>query len=53
MAGLVPSATVCEMMGDNGKALSKTKAAAYAKRRGLVFLEGSEIVEAWREYQRR
>jgi 3,4-dihydroxy 2-butanone 4-phosphate synthase len=53
MAGLVPSATVCEMMGDDGKALSKQKAAAYAKRRGLVFLEGSEIVEAWREYPKR
>ena len=53
MAGLVPSATVCEMMGDDGKALSKAKAAAYAKRRGLVFLEGREIVEAWREYPKR
>jgi len=49
MAGLVPSATVCEMMGDDGKALSKEKAKAYAKKRGLVFLEGAEIVGAWKE----
>ncbi len=49
MAGLVPSATVCEMMGDNGKALSKEEARAYANKHGLVFLEGSEIVEAWKQ----
>lgn len=48
MAGLVPSATVCEMMGDDGKALSKAQAMAYAEKNGLVFLEGSEIIEAWR-----
>jgi len=53
MAGLVPSATVCEMMGDDGKALSKSKAAAYAKKRGLAFLEGREIVETWRECPKR
>jgi 3,4-dihydroxy 2-butanone 4-phosphate synthase len=50
MAGLVPSATVCEMMGDNGKALSKNEAIAYSRSRGLVFLEGSEIVDAWKQY---
>ena len=49
MAGLVPSATVCEMMGDDGKALTKEKAKVYAKTHGLVFLQGSEIVEAWKE----
>ncbi len=49
MAGLVPSATVCEMMGDDGRALSKEKARAYGKKHGLVFLQGSEIVEAWKK----
>jgi 3,4-dihydroxy 2-butanone 4-phosphate synthase len=49
MAGLVPSATVCEMMGDNGRALSKEEARAYATKNGQVFLEGSEIVEAWKQ----
>jgi len=51
MAGLVPSATVCEMMGDDGKALPKTSAKAYADKRGLAYLEGAEIVEAWREFK--
>ena len=49
MSGLVPSATVCEMMGDDGKALSKSEAKSYAKKHGLVFLEGAEIIAAWRE----
>ncbi len=49
MADLVPSATVCEMMGDDGKALSKDKAKQYAEAHGLVFLEGADIVQAWKE----
>jgi 3,4-dihydroxy 2-butanone 4-phosphate synthase len=52
MGGLVPSATVCEMMGDDGNALSKEKAAAYAKAKGLVFLTGAEIVDAWKEFRK-
>ena len=53
MAGLVPTATVCEMMGDDGKALSKEKAKAYAKKQGLVFLEGAQVVDAWKESGKR
>lgn len=48
LAGLTPTATICEMMGDDGYALRKTKAKEYAKRRNLVFIEGKEIVETWR-----
>jgi 3,4-dihydroxy 2-butanone 4-phosphate synthase len=50
MAGLVPSATVCEMMGDDGRALSKEKARKYAETHGCVFLEGAEVIEAWKEH---
>ena len=53
MADLVPSATVCEMMGDDGKATDKARAREYAKAHGLVFLEGSEIIAAWRESRNR
>ena len=35
------------MMGDDGNALSKEKARAYAKRNDLCVLEGSEVIEAW------
>jgi len=53
MAGLVPSATVCEMMGDDGKALSKKEAMAYAGRNGMAFLEGADIIAAWKEHKNR
>ena len=53
MAGLVPTATVCEMMGEDGKALSKEEAKAYAKKQGLVFLEGAQVVDAWKESRKR
>ncbi len=53
MAGLVPSATVCEMMGEDGKALSKEEAKAYAGEHNLVFLEGAEVVDAWKEIGKR
>ena len=50
MAGLAPSATICEMMADDGQALSKEDAKAYARERNLVFLEGQDIVRAWRSW---
>jgi 3,4-dihydroxy 2-butanone 4-phosphate synthase len=48
MAGVTPSATLCEMMGDDGNALGKEEARRYAKDKGLAFLEGKDIVEAWK-----
>lgn len=50
MAGLVPSATICEIMGDDGYAKNKGDAQYIAKRKGIVFLEGYEIVEAWKQW---
>ena len=50
MAELVPSATLCEMLADDGRALQKDDAKAYAQARNLVFLEGREILEAWRAW---
>jgi 3,4-dihydroxy 2-butanone 4-phosphate synthase len=49
MADVTPSATLCEMMGDDGNALSKEDARHYAKTHGLVFLDGKEIVDAWKK----
>lgn len=49
MGGMFPSATICEMMGDDGKALGKDKAQDYAERYGLTYLEGEEIIEAWKD----
>lgn len=50
IAGLAPTATICEMMADDGRALSKEDAKAYARERNLVFLEGRDIVQAWRSW---
>ncbi len=50
MAGLVPVGSGCEIMSDDGKALSKDKTKEYAKKHDLVFLEGKEIVEAWKKW---
>ncbi len=48
MAVLLPAGSGCEMMGENGKALSKKEAIAYAQQHDLVFIEGKEIIKAWK-----
>jgi 3,4-dihydroxy 2-butanone 4-phosphate synthase len=49
MADITPAVTICEMLDDEtGKALSKEDAIAYARKHGLVFIEGKEILERWR-----
>jgi 3,4-dihydroxy 2-butanone 4-phosphate synthase len=52
MAGLSPSGSGCEMMGENGRALSKENAKKYAKDNNLVFIEGNDIVEAWKKWSK-
>ena len=49
MAGVRPSATICEMMGDEGDAMVKSEAKAYAKKHGYVFVEGDAIIRAWKD----
>jgi 3,4-dihydroxy 2-butanone 4-phosphate synthase len=48
MSGLTPTATICEMMGDDGNSLPKEEAREYAIRHGLCYVEGDEIVQTWR-----
>lgn len=52
MANLTPIGSGCEIMGDNGKALSKIKAQQYAEKNGLIFLEGKDIVKAWKKWSK-
>lgn len=52
MARVAPIGSGCEIMGDNGKALSKEKAKQYAKKHGLVFIEGKEIIDAWEKWSK-
>ena len=52
MAGEVPVMAGCEMMGDDGRSLPRADAKAYAERNGFRFLDGAEIVEAFREWSK-
>jgi len=48
-AGLVPSTTICEMLDPRtGRALSKKDAQAYAQAKGLVWITGQDVLDAWR-----
>lgn len=47
MAGLEPSAAICEMMGNDGKALYHLEALKYGKNNGLILLDGSQIIDEW------
>jgi 3,4-dihydroxy 2-butanone 4-phosphate synthase len=48
MAGITPSITICEMLDDeSGYALSKADAKKYAKKHGLEFVEGPEVLAQW------
>jgi 3,4-dihydroxy 2-butanone 4-phosphate synthase len=49
MAGLIPITTICEMMGDDGEAMSKTETKRYAERHNLVYLSGEEIINYYLE----
>lgn len=49
LAGVNPSATLCEMMGDDGNAMAKDLVKKYAEENDLTFVEGSEILEAWKK----
>lgn len=50
MTGLSESATVCEMLGDSGGARSPAAARKYADEHGWIFLEGSDVTEAWKQW---
>ncbi len=46
-AGLIPSATLAEMLSDSGKAMSFEEAGNFAAEHNLTFIEGKEIIEKW------
>ena len=52
MASLIPVAGGCEVMGDDGQALPKNEAKKYAEKQNLVFLEGKDIIKAWKQWSK-
>lgn len=47
LAGVGHSATIVEMLSDNGNALDKKSASEYGKTKNFVFIEGKEIIKYW------
>jgi 3,4-dihydroxy-2-butanone 4-phosphate synthase len=39
-------------MGEHGKALPKEDAKKYAEKNNLVFLEGNDIIKAWKQWSK-
>ena len=52
MAGLSHAGSGCEIMGNDGKGLSKDAAKEYADKHNLVFLEGKDIIKAWKKWSK-
>ncbi|MGA1792706.1 MAG: 3,4-dihydroxy-2-butanone-4-phosphate synthase [Thermoplasmatota archaeon] len=50
MAGLSGVSVGCEMMGEDGAAMPKEEVMEYARKHGIPFLEGYQIIEAWRQW---
>ncbi len=49
MSGLVQAVAICEILGDDFKSMSKEEAKRFAKDFNLIFLEGKEILEAYKK----
>ncbi|MBY8982316.1 MAG: 3,4-dihydroxy-2-butanone-4-phosphate synthase [Candidatus Lokiarchaeota archaeon] len=53
MGGLTPVSVLCEMLDkENGKALSINKAKEYAMKNNLVMIEGNEILDAFKNFNK-
>ena len=47
IAGVTPVLAGCEMLGDNGRALPKADALAWAARHDALLLDGADVQRAW------
>lgn len=50
MAGVKPSATICEMLGDDGRSKNKDEVIKYSEQNKMHFVTGDEILPAWDEF---
>ena len=53
MAGVKPSATICEMMGDDGGSMPKAEVARYAEEHGIAMVDGAQVIEEWNRFLER
>ncbi|MBW9221635.1 3,4-dihydroxy-2-butanone-4-phosphate synthase [Methanothermococcus sp. SCGC AD-155-C09] len=49
LANLTPVTTICEMMGEDGFAMSKGESKKYAEKRNLIYLNGEDIINYYLE----
>ena len=52
MAGVRPSATICEMMGDDGGSMPRGRVEEFAAANGYVLVTGEEVLEHWTEWRK-
>ena len=52
MAGVKPSATICEMMGDDFGSRPKSSVAEFAKEHGIQIIDGDEVIAMWKEFKK-
>lgn len=52
MAGVMPSATICEMMGDDYGSRTKSSVAEYADEHGIKIIDGNEVIAQWKEFKK-
>ena len=53
MAGVKPSATICEMMGDDGGSMCKSDVSEFASAKGITMIEGKDIITEWESFLER
>lgn len=51
MAGVSPSATICEMMGDDGGSMRRQDVEAFAEAHSIPFVTGTEVVDRWQAFR--
>lgn len=50
MAGVKPSATICEMMGDDGGSRPFDSVKEWAEENGIPIIRGEEVIAAWNAF---
>jgi 3,4-dihydroxy 2-butanone 4-phosphate synthase len=53
MAGVKPSATICEMMGDDGGSRTKESVAEFAAGHGISMIDGTTVIAEWEKFLER
>ena len=53
MAGVKPSATICEMMGDDGRSMTKKDVMKFAEDNDIEFITGEQVISKWEEFKKK